>query len=162
MNASKVWFIRSNQILSYYRADSVIGKCQCDTFGGQMEANDAGSAACLLREVMEEVQLPHQWLQRIIQATQEYPLGHRQLQMIQKSRRTIHKVAMWIIELPNLQLGEINEQLIVRPSGLQEMIPQSLSWRSFKEVTSNIRNVYSFRAVAEALIQWDAGRSEIH
>ena len=157
--ASKVWLIRNNQILSYYRSDSG-RKPQFDTFGGQMEAKDTGSpVTCLLREVREEVRLPHQWLQQIVQVTQECPTGHYQLEMIQKSRMTIHKVAMWIVKLPDTK--GIDEELVIHPSGLREMIPQSLGWRPFREVTSNIMNVYSFRAVAEALNQWERGECGI-
>ena len=133
--ASKVWFLHGDRLLSYERSDSDPMKPQLCTFGGGMDAADAGSyATCAIREVSEEeIYVPAEWVGPFLRAVEANPTGQTVVQLTR--RGVVHHVALWFVRLP-ASGAMILPQL--RADGLREVRPGSMRWRPISEVYTNL------------------------
>ena len=142
--ASKVWFVRGQEVLCFVRGDSRTEKPQLDTFGGNMEEADKMSfAACARRELREEVRLERSWLDAAEHAYETSPNGHARytLHCTLKQGRYQDKTVLvthWFVSVPpSSKPVELTEE------GERESIVGTLSWRTAKAVFENL-NQFNF------------------
>ena len=138
--ASKVWFVKGQEVLCFVRSDSQPGKPQLDTFGGNMEeADEMSFAACARRELNEEVRLERSWLNAAEHAYETSPNGHAHytlhctLQLGRYQGKTV-LVTHWFVSIPSSSKPvELTEE------GRRESTVGTLSWRTAKVVFENLR-----------------------
>jgi len=138
--ASKVWFVKGQEVLCFVRSDSRPGKPQLDTFGGNMEeADEMSFAACARRELNEEVRLERSWLNAAEHAYETSPNGHAHytlhctLQLGRYQGKTV-LVTHWFVSIPSSSKPvELTEE------GRRESTVGTLSWRTAKVVFENLR-----------------------
>ena len=155
-HAAKVWFARAHrsdssqfEILSFVRSDSDPDKPQYDTFGGKVDPrDDCQYHRCALRELREEFNVPRKWKETIGLELASFPRGRRLVQLTSPSSGQRHAVATWIVLIPN--------DLRYQPTsathdGLREMVPGTLKWRPYSDVSANLLTFRTFEPTAAAL-----------
>ena len=148
--ASKVWFVKGQEVLCFVRSDSRPSKPQLDTFGGNMEEADQMSFVnCARRELSEEVRLERSWLNAAEQAYETNPNGHAHytikctLKQGRYQRKTV-LVTHWFVSVPSSSKPvELTEE------GKRESTVGTLQWRTAKSVFENLSQFEFLKPVAQ-------------
>ena len=148
--ASKVWFVKGQEILCFVRSDSRPGKPQLDTFGGNMEEADQMSFVnCARRELSEEVRLERSWLNAAEHAYEMNPNGHAHytLKCTLKQGRYQGKTVLvthWFVSIP-----PPSKPVELTEEGRRESMVGTLQWRTAKSVFENLNQFEFLKPVAQ-------------
>ena len=151
-HSAAIWFYRrqrdgSMQMLSFQcsDADSRLG-----TFGGVMDLrDDRQHHRCALRSLREAAVVPRPWLEPLSVELASSPTGHELVRSSAPDAAPSY-TAVWLVEVPSDCAYRS-----VRPTarGTDQMLPDSLRWRSSPEVLADLESSphVSSHAVGAAL-----------
>ena len=142
IRSAKIWFVWTPMntdgshadihLLSYIRRG---GRMSYDTLGGTRDSNDLSVAACLLRELREEVsEMPQGWQSWIDTVIDQYPIGHNAYHSIKSRAQECHHTTVWFVEVPyRMRLPIMSPEFYE-----EEGETGSCEWRPIKDIIANL------------------------
>ena len=138
-HSAKIWFVcesrnsweRSCHLLCYTRRE---GGVSYDTLGGTRDDKDSSIAACLFRELAEEVEeMPHGWQSLIEGAIASHPMGHNSYYSVSRRKKESHHTTVWFVKVVGDHLPTLYPRFYK-----EEGVKESLLWRPITDVLTNL------------------------
>ena len=171
VKSAKIWFIGTVEetglhFLSYSRRPRFSEDRESyDTFGGTRDPGDTGIAACLLRELQEEIsEMPRGWQSCVREATTGYPKGHNTYTSVKWSKQESHHTTVWFVHISSNIYSPYILPTMSHQFYMNEGVEGTLKWRPINDIGTNLSQFGSFHQsllliIHRASCRWEAERS---